>query len=147
MVGKRAEAQMRVVVNEACDDDDDGVGGRADALGVCPPSHWRRLGSSGEHSRPNYQDPQKGEGGGTSKEDDNFFPCNVNSSLRDMFASSLPRRPAALILLCDIVRTEIANRTNRFTVSHGSHPGRDNLCSCHRESQRLLSRETRKVQE
>ncbi len=66
MVGKRAEAQMRVVVNEACDDDDDGVGGRADALGVCPPSHWRRLGSSGEHSRPNYQDPQKGEGGGTS---------------------------------------------------------------------------------
>ena len=66
MVGKRAEAQMRVVVNKACDDDDDGVGGRADALGVCPPSHWRRLGSSGEHSQPNYQDPQKGEGGGMS---------------------------------------------------------------------------------
>jgi hypothetical protein len=28
VVGKRAEAQMRVVVDEACDDDDDGVGGR-----------------------------------------------------------------------------------------------------------------------
>jgi hypothetical protein len=27
-VGKRAEAQMRLVVDEACDDDDDGVGGR-----------------------------------------------------------------------------------------------------------------------
>ena len=27
VVGKRAKAQMRVVVDEACDDDDDGVGG------------------------------------------------------------------------------------------------------------------------
>jgi len=37
--GVRAEAQMRVVVNVACDDDDDdGVCGRADALGVSPQS-------------------------------------------------------------------------------------------------------------
>ena len=28
VVGKRAEAQMRVVVDEACDDDDNGVVGR-----------------------------------------------------------------------------------------------------------------------
>ena len=83
MVGKRAEAQMRVVVNEACDDDDDGVGGRADTLGVCPPSHWRRLGSSGEHSRPNYQDPQKGEGGGTSSRRMDPSALSCRSILRD----------------------------------------------------------------
>jgi hypothetical protein len=36
-VGKRAEAQMGVVVNEASASDDDGgeIFGRADALGVC----------------------------------------------------------------------------------------------------------------
>jgi hypothetical protein len=37
---------MRVVVNEACDDDD-GVCGRADALNVCPHSPQRGLGPSG----------------------------------------------------------------------------------------------------
>jgi hypothetical protein len=37
VVGKRAEAQMRVVVNEACDDDDDGVLGQM-PLGVSPQS-------------------------------------------------------------------------------------------------------------
>ena len=46
VVGMRDEAQMRVVVNEACDDDDDRVGGRADALSVCPHSPRRRLGPS-----------------------------------------------------------------------------------------------------
>ena len=45
VVGKRAEAQMRVVVDEACDDDDDGVGGRQMPW-VCPHSPWRRLGPS-----------------------------------------------------------------------------------------------------
>ncbi|KAH9967659.1 hypothetical protein BGW80DRAFT_1254616 [Lactifluus volemus] len=49
VVGRRAEAQMRVVVDEACDDDANGVG----VLG----EDWD---PQGEHARPKYQDPKKG---------------------------------------------------------------------------------------
>jgi hypothetical protein len=50
---------MRVVVNEACDDDD-GVCGRVDALNVCVPTvlgeDWD---PQGEHSRPQCRDPKR----------------------------------------------------------------------------------------
>jgi hypothetical protein len=48
-MGKRAEAQMRVVVNKVYKDSNNGVGGRADALGCVPPvigENWDPQGST-----------------------------------------------------------------------------------------------------
>ena len=71
VVGKRVEAQMRVVVDKACDDDNDGVGGRQMPW-ACPHSPWRRLGPSrgALSTGVEYQNPKKRDSGGTSSRGD-----------------------------------------------------------------------------
>ena len=61
----RAEAQLRVVVNEVCGDDDM-VGGSGQMPRVRPNSPWEDWNPQGKRSRPEYLDPEKGDGGGTS---------------------------------------------------------------------------------
>ena len=76
VVGKRAEAQMRVVVDKACDDDDDGVGG-GQMPWVCPHSPWRRLGPSRGALSTGVPRPQKRGWWWYEFKEDDCMQCTV----------------------------------------------------------------------
>lgn len=57
---------MRVVVNEVCSNNDDGLRGGGRCLGCVPTVLGGDWNPGGKRYRPEYRDPEKRDGGGTS---------------------------------------------------------------------------------